>query len=68
MIRNSLLAFTTVTGGYIDGFKPVNDGFKCVIDRFKPVNVAPCDRSDSPPHKRDNAIRTFQPKVGQLFL
>ena len=29
---------TTVTGGYIDGFKPVNDGFKCVIDRFKLSN------------------------------
>ena len=36
---------TTVTGGYIYGFKPVNDALKSVIDRFKPVNVAPCDRS-----------------------
>ena len=39
---------TTVTGGYIYGFKPAKDGFMCVIDRFKPVNVAPCDRSGGP--------------------
>jgi len=43
-IKGSIV-YTTVTGGYIYGFKPVNDALKSVIDRFKPVNVAPCDRS-----------------------
>jgi len=46
-IANHVVATTTVTGGYIDGFKPVNDALKSVIDRFKPINVAPCDRSDT---------------------